>query len=295
MAVKDQAEELREMIKERTQIRSEQSKESRAGRQRILAVASGKGGVGKTNLCVNLSIDLANKGRKVLLMDADLGLSNVNVVMGVLPEFNLYHVLKGEKQLADIVFETKFGVDIIAGANGFSELADLTSEERFKFIEQLDFLEKYDEVILDTGAGISKNVTTFLHAADKVIIITTPEPTSMTDAYGIIKTLITEDRHINLQLVINRCESANEGRKISDRIIHITKQYLEEEITSLGIIYHDKIVSQAVFKKKPFIVLDPDAKSSISISSIGSKLLGLPGHGEKSGIKQFVKKLFHRL
>ena len=185
--VKDQAEGLRELVSRRNLERNEKQKASRSGQQQVIAVASGKGGVGKTGFSVNLAISMASKGKKVLVLDADLGLSNVNVVMGEVPKYNLFHVLKGERLMKDVVFPTKHGIDIIAGANGFSELADLSGEERHRFIAQLDYLANYDIIVIDTGAGVSKNVTSFLHAADKVIIITTPEPTSVTDAYGIIK------------------------------------------------------------------------------------------------------------
>ena len=238
---------------------------------------------------------MQQKGQRVLLMDADLGLSNVNVVMGIVPQYNLYHVLKGERQLHEVVFKTKYGVDIVAGASGFSELADLSGEERFRFIEQLDYLEHYDQIVLDTGAGISKNVTTFLHAADKIIIVTTPEPTSVTDAYGIIKVLVAENKNLDLQIVINRCESAMEGRKVSDRMIGIVKRYLASDITNLGLIYQDKLVKKSLFHRTPFIVLDPKSKSSISVSSIGNKLLDIPetkaGHVSNS-FKHLIEKWF---
>ncbi len=293
MESKDQAYHLREMVKQSQDQINEQFKDNRVGRQQVIAIASGKGGVGKTNLSVNLGISLAQRNKKVLVMDADLGLSNVQVVLGEMPTYNLYHVLQGEKTLKEVVFHTKSGIDIIAGSNGFSELADLSGEERFRFIEQLEVLKTYDIIIIDTGAGVSKNVTSFLLAADKAIIVTTPQPTSVTDAYGIIKVLATENKNIQIDLIVNRGRTVMQARSVSERIRKIAKQYLDIEINSLGMVFEDKIVEEALFKKVPFIILKPKSKSSVAVESIGSKLLNLPDIHQRD--ENWMVKLFGKI
>ena len=293
MTSKDQAHQLREMVREKYDQANEELKNNRIGKQQVFAIASGKGGVGKTNLSVNLGISLAKKNKKVLVMDADLGLSNVQVILGEIPPYNLYHVLQGEKTLTEVVFHTKSGIDIIAGSNGFSQLANLSGEERFRFIEQLEVLKTYDIIIIDTGAGVSKNVTSFLLAADKVIIITTPQPTSVTDAYGIIKVLATQNKKIQINLVVNRGQTVIQARDVSQRISKIARQYLGIEINNLGMVFEDKTVEEALFKRIPFIVLNPKSKSSIAVESIGAKLLNLPDVTKSDG--NWMIKLFGKI
>ncbi|MGI6225623.1 MAG: MinD/ParA family protein, partial [Peptococcales bacterium] len=160
---------------------------------KVITVASGKGGVGKTNFTLNFGLALAELGQKVLILDADLGLANVDVILGIVPKYNLLHVINDEKELSEIVIEGPKGIKIIPGGSGIYELADLKEWQLERFLIRLTTLEKeYDYLLIDTGAGISKNVLDFALAADEIFIITTPEPTSITDAYGLIKTL---DKH----------------------------------------------------------------------------------------------------
>ena len=290
--MRDQAEGLRQMVKDENLKRSKELNLSRPGKQQIICVASGKGGVGKTNFCVNLAIALANKNQRVLLMDVDLGLGNINLVMGETTPFNLYHVFKGEKDLAEIVFKTKYKVDIISGGNGFAELANMSEVERLDFIEQLSLLNFYDIILLDTGAGISSNVTSFLLAADKCIIVTTPEPTSVTDAYGIIKVLSKNEKKENIELVINRCENARQGKYIAEKIKNIASDYLDLEIKSLGMVFQDEQVSRSVLSRKPFIIKNPRGESSLCIESIANKLLNLPYKDKK--VESVFKTVFKK-
>ncbi len=286
----DQAEGLRQMVAGLRRNGEVQMRVARKGRQKVIAVASGKGGVGKTGFSVNLAISLAQKGKRVLLLDADLGLSNANIVMGETPKWNLFHVLKGEKKLAEVVAETRHGVDLIAGGSGIHELANLTGTERQRFIDELAGLDEYEVIVVDTGAGISRNVTAFLHAADKVVIVTTPEPTSVTDAYGIIKALLSENDEVNIDLVVNRVKSEEEGRNVSARILGIVSQFLNTTIHSLGFIREDAVVVKALFQKTPYIVFDPKAACSRAVHEIGAKLLSLP-FKETSGENRFLRTL----
>ena len=281
----DQAEKLRQIM---------QRKESRAkGNTRIVAVSSGKGGVGKTNFAINLALAYGQLGRKVIVLDADLGLANVNVILGVIPQYNLYHLIKKQKKLRDIIIKTDYGIDIIAGASGFSKIANLSDEERQNFISELDDLSSSDIIIIDTSAGVSDNVLGFIAASDDVIIVTTPEPTAITDAYGIIKIIATEidDVDLDLKLVVNRVNSVVEGKKVAERVINIAGQFLNLKVDYLGFVYEDNLVHTAVLKQKPFIILDPKGKASICIRHIVSRLENID-YKEGGGLGRFFKKLF---
>lgn len=291
--IKDQASSLREMMNDKKSDRRENVRHKRPMRQQVVAIASGKGGVGKTGLSVNLGLAMAKKGHRVVVMDADLGLSNVNILVGELPKYNLFHVLKGQRQLKEIICKTKYGMDMIAGASGFSELANLSEEERMRFVDQVEDLKQYTRIIIDTGAGISSNVTSFLLAADRVLIVTTPEPTSVTDAYGIVKTLVSQNKNVRLDLVVNKCENVAEGKKVAERIGAIAWQYLKIRLNYLGIIYNDDTVVKALYKRIPYLEMDARAKCSIAVDAIASRLLNLPAEELESieGFKGFFKRL----
>lgn len=293
--MKDQAEELREIMKNRTN--SDGSivdfPEKGTKKTRIICVASGKGGVGKTNVSTNLAIAYSQLGKKVIILDADLGLANVNVIMGIVPKFNLYHVLKKQKTMSEVLLPTEYGVDIVAGASGFSKIANLSDEEMHGFLDEMKELSHADIIIIDASAGVGKNVISFIEAADDTIIVTTPEPTAITDAYGIIKIAATEIEDIdsNLKLVINRARSVTEARKVAERVISITGQFLNLKVDYLGFVYEDPCVPMAVRKQRPFIALDPKSKPSACIKHIAGRLEDA-SYKEGSGVEGFFKKLF---
>ena len=245
----DQADGLRLLMKEIHKTAGDDIKKEKT---RIIAVTSGKGGVGKTNIATNMGIAYAQMGKKVIVMDADLGLANVNVILNIIPQYNLYHVIKKQKKMS--------------------------------------------EIIIDTSAGVSRNVLSFVAAADEVAVITTSEPTAITDAYGIIKVIATEVDNIdlNLKLIVNRVDSAVEAKRIADRMIDIAGQFLNLKIEYLGFIYNDQAVKQAVLKQKPFIVTDPGGKASVCLKHIVARLekTEIPVDG---GFTGFIKKLFGQL
>ena len=227
----DQAEKLREMVQTKNGNSGNGSKKTR-----IIAISSGKGGVGKTNISINMALAYAQLGKKVIVMDADLGLANVNVVLGVIPKYNLYHLIRKQKTMRDIILDTNYGIQIVAGASGFSKIANLSEEERTNFITELSELSTADIIIVDTGAGVSNNVLSFIAAADDVLIVTTPEPTAITDAYGIIKIIATEINNLNLglKLVVNRVKGIADGKKVANRVINIASQFLNLKVDYLG-------------------------------------------------------------
>jgi flagellar biosynthesis protein FlhG len=273
IVMEDQAEKLREIMRKKEG--SAESPRDREGRKsRIVTVSSGKGGVGKTNLSVNMALAYARMGKKVVVMDADLGLANVNIMLGMTPRYNLYHVIKKQKTIREILVDTDYGISIVAGASGFSQIANLSEEERQNFIEGMDTLTTADIVIIDTGAGVSSNVLDFIAAADDAVIVTTPEPTAITDAYGIIKIIATELESLDmgLKLVVNRARGAADAKKVADRVTSIAGQFLNLRVDYLGFIYEDSSVIQAVVRQKPFMVVDPKCKASQCVQHIVDRL-----------------------
>jgi len=283
--MEDQAENLRELMRQKRalprtglarrshlQYPSADGKEER--KTRIISISSGKGGVGKTNLSVNMALAFARIGRKVVVMDADLGLANINVMFNLIPKYNLYHVIKKQKTIQEILVETEYGISIVAGASGFSQIANMGRKERQDFIEDMNSLSFADVIIIDTGAGVSSNVLDFIAAADDAIIVTTPEPTAMTDAYSIMKIIATEYKAIDmeLKLVVNRAKGAAEAKNVADRMINITGQFLNMKMDYLGFVYEDQAVISAVREQKPFMVLDPRCKASICIQHLVARM-----------------------
>ncbi|GHV69919.1 site-determining protein [Spirochaetia bacterium] len=298
--MEDQAEKLREIMgrkkepDESPQVTG-QSRGREARKARIITVTSGKGGVGKTNVSVNMALAYARLGKKVVVMDADLGLANVNVMLNIIPKYNLYHVIRKQKTMREILLETDYGISIVAGASGFSQIANLSDEERQNFINELETLSNADIIIIDTSAGVSRSVLDFIAAADDAVIITTPEPTAITDAYGIIKIIASEYEGLNmgLKLVVNRVKTAADAKKVADRMTNIAGQFLNLKVDYLGFIYDDAVVSQAVLRQKPFMVIDPKCKASLCVQHIVDRM-------EKSEIREtagfgnMLKRLFGR-
>mgnify|MGYP002625115925 CR=1 FL=1 len=278
--MEDQAQELKKMMNKKT---------------RIIAITSGKGGVGKSNLSVNMAIAYAQQGKKVMLIDGDLGMANVNILMNIVPQYNLMHVINNQKKMQEIINDTEFGIKFIAGANGFSKIANLTVSELDDFANQFAMLGNYDIIIIDTGAGIASNVLQFVAAADEVYVVTTPEPTAITDAYGIIKIITTElpDREMNIKLLVNRVHSADEGKRISERIINIVGQFLNKKVDYIGFVYDDPVVQASVIRQKPFIIVNPTSKPAQCIKHIVGRIEKTDG-GSSEGVSNFLKKFLKK-
>ncbi len=279
----DQAANLRRLVLENNLVK----------RTKTIAVTSGKGGVGKSSLSVSLAIALARNGVSVTLLDADLGLANINVILGIIPKYNLYHVIKGKKKLKDIVIEVPEGIKIIAGASGFHQLANLDQKQRMDFIESVSELDSDDYMIIDTGAGVSQNVLSFVLAADEVIVVTTPEPTAITDAYGIIKSIAAQVPDKSIKLIVNRVQSVSEGKRVAQRVINIAGQFLNIKVENLGFVFDDVYVGKSVRNQKPFIVSYPKSKASVCVSIIGDRITNREVEEEKgSGLASFFKNMF---
>ena len=292
--MEEQAEGLRELVNDNF---TEKKKINSKGEHstRIIAITSGKGGVGKTNIAVNMAIAYAQLGKKVILIDGDLGMANVNVLLNVVPKYNLMHVINKKKTMKEIILDTEFGIKFIAGANGFSKIANLNIEELEYFAKQFSTLGNADIIIIDTGAGIANNVLQFVAAADEVYVVTTPEPTAITDAYGIIKIITTEivDRQVNLKLLVNRVHSADEGRRIADRIITIVGQFLGYKVDYIGFVYDDPAVQASVIRQKPFMIVNPTSKPSSCLKHVVGKIEKTEAP-ENEGVSNFLKKFLSK-
>lgn len=286
--MEEQLDELKQVIQNS---KTKSGPSDKSHKTRIIAITSGKGGVGKTNIAVNMAIAYAQLGKKVILIDGDLGMANVNVLLNVVPKYNLLQVINKQKTMQEIILDTEFGIKFIAGANGFSKIANLSVEELEYFAKQFSSLGNADIIIIDTGAGIANNVLQFVAAADEVYVVTTPEPTAITDAYGIIKIITTEitDREINIQLLVNRVHSADEGKRISDRIINIVGQFLNYKVNYIGFIYEDPVIQASVIRQKPFIVINPTSKPAVCVKHIVGRI-EKTDVANNEGVSSFLKK-----
>ena len=288
--MKDQAEGLRNLV----QIQNDKGTKA----TRIITVTSGKGGVGKSNFTLNFALTLQSKGYKVLVFDADIGLANIDVLMGISSKYNLYHLLKKEKTIWEIIQKGYNDLDFIAGGSGFNDLLRLTDEELDYFAEQVMQLNGYvDFIIFDTGAGLSKETLKFILAAEEAFVVTTPEPTSITDAYAIIKMVNSMGHDVSFKLVINRVTDAKEGKHTADKISLVAKQFLDIQIPTLGFVDDDPAVSKAVKKQIPFTVAFPNSAASRSLQLLvdnymnGYRVIDTP----TSGVKGFLNKMMKLL
>ncbi len=265
----DQAEKLRAMFKEqqpRPVLR-------RQRRSRMIAVASGKGGVGKTNLVVNLAIALGQMGKKVIILDADLGMANADILLDLKPSYSLVDVISGEKEMKDVILKGPFNVDVIPGGSGLSDLVSLDSQQREQLISRLSYLEDDDNIILvDCPAGISRDILSFFAAADDLLLVTTPEPTAITDVYGIIKVVDSYQLHTRIKLVINMVRNHREGENVFQRINYVCQHFLSIRVDFLGDIEYDQKVRQAVLTCSPYILQFPRSRATLGTQQIARRL-----------------------
>lgn len=267
----DQAEVLRKMA---AGAKNEQLPNVKAP-VRVIAVTSGKGGVGKTNFVVNLAMALSDYNKKVMIIDADLGLANVDVLLGVLPKYTIQHVVTGQKSISEVIVSGPKGVKFIPAASGVRELANLTSDQAEEIINRFNDLDDdFDILLLDTGAGLSWNVLSFVLAAQEIVIVTTPDPTAITDAYAMIKVISKESagRETNIKLVVNQVNNRNEADEIIEKINVVANKFLNISVGTLGFVYADPNVGKAVKQQKPFVLAYPYSPATNCINIIAARL-----------------------
>lgn len=242
-------------------------------RTRVITVASGKGGVGKTNLVVNLGIALAKQGLKVGILDADLGLANIDIVLGIVPPYNLVHVLRGEKAISDIMVPGPEGVKVFAGGSGVYELANVAQWHLDRFVSGLRALDgEMDVCLIDTGAGIGRQVMSFVEAAQEAIVITTPEPTAVTDAYGLVKMLSLHNQDASVRIVVNMVESQAEGKAVYERLRTVSRRFLGLDVEYLGCVERDAAVGKAVREQRPFVLASPHSRAAQGVQRLADGL-----------------------
>lgn len=294
--MRDQAEKLR-VLARTLKHRAECEIKGAPKKTRVITVTSGKGGVGKSNFTINFALALGALGQRVMILDADLGMANIDVILGITPSYNLYHVLKGQKTIQEVIVTGPQGLQVIAGGSGMQELANLRRWQIEQFIGKLEALEGLaDILIIDTGAGLARNVMSFVLAADEVIVITTPEPTAITDAYGLVKTMSMKKKSGVVHLVVNKVENVQEANITASKFSIVAEKFLKLDIENLGFILDDPLVSKAVKSQEAFLLKYPKSSAAQCVKRLAAQLVtDQPSQPEPSGIKAFfgrISKLF---
>ena len=239
-------------------------------RCRTLAITSGKGGVGKSSITVNLGLALAKQGLKVCIFDADTGLANANILLDLHPEFTIEHVLSGEKTLHDIMLTAAYGMKVIPAASGIVECAEMAPEQQYGLLAQLKSLDsEFDYLLIDTAAGIGSNVLHFVASAQQTLVVITPEPTSLTDAFSLIRVLKRLNYHQPLQVVVNMCQDAQQARDVFNRLRGVVKKYVGLDLKYLGFLHFDESIRKAVQLQMPVSLYpgsDPSSRSFLRLA-----------------------------
>jgi flagellar biosynthesis protein FlhG len=239
-----------------------------------MAVTSGKGGVGKTHIACNLALLFARTGRRVLVIDADLGLANADIVMGVAPHMHLGHLLEGTAPLQEVLAPGPEGVQILAAATGVQELTRLDDAQKLRLVTALDFIEdRFDLVLLDCGAGIGDNVLFFAGAAQEVLLVASPEPTSLTDAYATVKVLSQQAGVEHFQVVVNQVPSELAGREVWQKLTGVTDRFLTARVSFLGHVPRDENLQRALMAQRPVVQLFPRSPASRALQALSDRLL----------------------
>ncbi|MDO5517761.1 MAG: MinD/ParA family protein [Clostridium sp.] len=283
----DQAASLRKLVNE-----DENKTDQTAKKSKIITVTSGKGGVGKSNFVVNLGVFLQSKGKKVLIFDADLGMGNDDVLMGLYPKNNIFDIIFTDLTLKDIIIKGDNGVSLIPAGTGLNKIQELTEEQRNLFLEKLGQLDEFDYVLMDTGAGVSKDILAFISASEELIIITTPEPTSLTDAYSLIKATDYFKLKDKAKVIVNKAFTKEEGIETYNKFNRAVSKFLKIEVEYLGCILDDRKLVQSVRQQKPFVLLYPNCDASKSIENIALKIIGQEVDS-LDGAKGLFKRLFN--
>ncbi|MDG1113372.1 MAG: MinD/ParA family protein [Pseudomonadales bacterium] len=255
---------------------------------RVIAVTSGKGGVGKTNISVNLAASLSLAGQRVMLMDADLGLANVDVLLGLEPHFDLQHVISGEKTLDEIIVQGPLGIHVVPASSGVEKMADLTSVEHASLISAFSELKQpIDVLIVDTAAGIADGVVSFAKACQEVIVVVCDEPTSLTDAYALIKVLSMRHGIKQFQILANMVKDESQGLNLYEKLLNTTDRFLEVGLKYLGAVPFDEQLRQSVRAQKPVVEAYPRSPASKALVRISEKINRWPLPDQATGYLQF--------
>ena len=264
---------------------------SREGR--VIAITSGKGGVGKSNFALNLAIALSRLGKRVLLFDADINLANIDVLLGMSPRYTLRDVVLEGKEISDTVVEGPSGIKIVPACSGAADLLDLDGPTKERLMRAFEALQSTADILLvDTAAGLSQNVMDFILSADEVIVVTTPEPTAITDAYAMVKVISGQKRNIPIKLLINFVRSRSEAEEIFEKLSLVITHFLNLSVENLGCLVIDKNIPRAVEHQSPFLLSYPTTAAAVCIHSIARRIVA--GRREPPG-RDKADSLLHRI
>jgi len=276
----DQAQNLRELVGRKQEIR-------------VVSVASGKGGVGKSSISVNLAISLSRLGVRVLVVDADFGLANVDVMLGVTSKYDVSYFMRGEKTLQEIMQLGHEGVRFISGGSGLSDLLNMDDERLAGLIAGLAHLDApIDIIIIDTGAGINENILQMVLASSETIVVTTPEPTAILDAYALVKTIVRRDASHPLHVLINKCENEKEAQRVQEGFVEVVGRHLGKNINPIGLIMYNHDVPLSIKRQIPISVSDPGCTTTKELDLIARAVMDLPGERSSNSL---LSRLFSRI
>jgi len=259
---------------------------------RTIAVTSGKGGVGKTNIAANLAMIFRRYKKRVLLIDLDLGLANVDILLGLRPEYTLQDVIEGRKQIKDIIMQGPDGIKFVPASSGIEELTSLSEKQKealFKGFCDLD--EELDIVIVDTGAGISSNVLSFVLASNEILLITTPEPTAITDAYAMIKALSRKKKDLNIKLLVNLSNSREEAELTMKKIASVTHRFLNINVQYLGYLLQDPNIPIAARLQRTFVKEYPNTTATSCLNNMVASFLNSDDGTQTLGVEGYFRRI----
>ena len=280
----DQAEILRQLASKSSGL-NEKSK--------IITITSGKGGVGKSNFVVNLAIALAKEGKKILLFDADIGMGNDDVLMGIYPKNSVLDLINGKLAIEDIIVNGPEGVKLLPGGSGLNNIEDLQQNQRDLFLKKIEILEGFDYIFIDTGAGISRSVLAFIACSDEVILVTTPEPTSLTDGYSLLKAVDHFKIKDKASIVVNKILEKKEGDQTFSKFKMAVNRFLKLDVNFLGVVYEDRKLIMSVREQLPFVIGYPNCDAAKCIKTIAEKIIGEKKETMGVGAQGLFKKLFN--
>jgi flagellar biosynthesis protein FlhG len=258
-------------------------------RTRVIAVSSGKGGVGKTNVAANVAVALARSGKRVLVLDADIGLGNLDVLLGLVPRYTIEDVLSGVRTLEEIAVEGPAGIHVLPASSGVPHLTVLTDSQQIIIHEQLEqYAAGMDVLLIDTGAGISSNVTFFAASAHETVVVATPEPTSLTDAYALIKVLARQYRERHFKVLVNQAKSRREAAEVFRKLDRAVDQFLHVAVEYVGYIPHDDYVPLAVIRQKAVVEAFPDSPAAQAFIKLAAQVMQWPKSDIPKGSVQLL-------
>ncbi|MBQ4531529.1 MAG: MinD/ParA family protein [Lachnospiraceae bacterium] len=287
----DQAQQLRNIIK--------MNNIKQKSTARVITVTSGKGGVGKSNVAINLGIQLKKLGNNVIILDADFGLANIEVMFGTIPKYNLKDTIEGKKSLKEIITEGPFGVKFISGGTGVEGLANLSKVQLGNLLRSVEELDEIaDIIIIDTGAGISDSVLEFVASGSEVLLVTTPEPTSLTDSYSLLKALNSykgfSKENTKIKIIANKVSSMVEGRNLFTKLNMVTERFLGMTLEFLGAVPLDEQIIKAVMQQKPISISYPSSKATKALEKLAAELTGISENVKKKSLAEVFSSYFHR-